>query len=298
MNNNNPLVPHGSVLEQQSKKRSNLVIALVAIGTLHVALIIGLLFQGCKRDEKKADTTTTDTTTNTGVVSGVDTNPFYQSFPPVDTNPMVGGMAQNQGYQPITSPATTAAPVNPVDTAATTPTAVTDAATTATTTTAGALEYKIVSGDTLEKVAKNHSVSLKALTSANPGIDARKLKVGQMIHIPSAEAAKDTATPKVVKSTKSSKTKASAKVRKSEASDSSKSTYTVKAGDTLYKVSRELNVSVKTLRATNKLKSDKLHVGQKLTVPKGSVKVAKSDTASVPKTTEAAPTTSTSPKSQ
>jgi LysM repeat protein len=49
---------------------------------------------------------------------------------------------------------------------------------------AGGVEYTIQSGDTLGKVAANFGVSLDMLLSANPGVQPRYLKVGQIIVIP------------------------------------------------------------------------------------------------------------------
>ena len=45
-------------------------------------------------------------------------------------------------------------------------------------------EYRIRGGDTLIRIAREHSMTLKALTEANPNIDPIKLKIGQVIRIP------------------------------------------------------------------------------------------------------------------
>lgn len=44
--------------------------------------------------------------------------------------------------------------------------------------------HLVQSGDTLYSIARRHGVSLNALRQANPGVDARKLKVGQRINLP------------------------------------------------------------------------------------------------------------------
>lgn len=50
---------------------------------------------------------------------------------------------------------------------------------------------KIKSGDTLSQIAKSKGISLKALLAANPSIkNANKIRVGQSIRIPGAEAGK------------------------------------------------------------------------------------------------------------
>jgi LysM repeat protein len=45
-------------------------------------------------------------------------------------------------------------------------------------------DYAVKAGDTLNKIAKAHGVSLSALEAANPGVDSRRLKIGQKLAIP------------------------------------------------------------------------------------------------------------------
>ncbi|MEN8661890.1 MAG: LysM peptidoglycan-binding domain-containing protein [Lentimonas sp.] len=44
--------------------------------------------------------------------------------------------------------------------------------------------YKIQSGDNFAKIASNKGLSLQALLDANPGVDPRRLQIGQEIKIP------------------------------------------------------------------------------------------------------------------
>ena len=48
--------------------------------------------------------------------------------------------------------------------------------------------------------------------------------------------------------------------------DDDEISYTVKKGDTLYKISNEFNVSINTIKKLNNLNSDSLIVGQKLII--------------------------------
>jgi len=52
------------------------------------------------------------------------------------------------------------------------------------TTADGEIAYKIKSGDTLGKIAKEFGVSLDEIFNANPGIEPRRLRLGQQIIIP------------------------------------------------------------------------------------------------------------------
>lgn len=45
-------------------------------------------------------------------------------------------------------------------------------------------QYMISSGDTLLKIARENGVTLKALSAANPGLDPKKLKPGDVIQVP------------------------------------------------------------------------------------------------------------------
>jgi LysM repeat protein len=157
MNNQNPLVPQSSFLEQKNKYRA-VKIAVFVVLAIHGIGLMALLMQGCQKP------------------------PEIPPPPPEPTN------APPAFVEPTNVPAApsnaAAAPVTPA-----TP-AVTPAATEPTTPAvpAGATEYAIVKGDFLEKIAKKFHVSVKAILDANPGIAPTKLKIGQKLNIPAAAA--------------------------------------------------------------------------------------------------------------
>ena len=72
------------------------------------------------------------------------------------------------------------------------------------------------------------------------------------------------------KSTAGSKSSRSTAARKSSSRKSAPKarTYTVKKGDTLGAVARRNGTSVKALKRANGLKSDLIHINQKLTIPR------------------------------
>lgn len=72
------------------------------------------------------------------------------------------------------------------------------------------------------------------------------------------------------KSTAGSKSSRSTAARKSSSRKSAPkaSTYTVKKGDTLGAIARRNGTSVKALKRANGLKSDLIHINQKLTIPR------------------------------
>ncbi|MGC8829712.1 MAG: LysM peptidoglycan-binding domain-containing protein [Verrucomicrobiia bacterium] len=48
-------------------------------------------------------------------------------------------------------------------------------------------KYTVKAGDTMAAIAKRYGISLNSLTAANPGVDPRRLKVGQTLNIPVKE---------------------------------------------------------------------------------------------------------------
>jgi LysM repeat protein len=151
MNNPNPFVPQGSLLEQE-KRRSRMKLAVFCVLAISVCGLTAMLIQGCKRETENAD-----------------------NNPPVDTNQMV---VADTNASPMEA-SNTAAVVPPIPT---NPPVIVPPLETATT------EYTVVAGDTLGKIAKKSGVTLKALEDANPGIVPTKLKVNQKLVIPATSA--------------------------------------------------------------------------------------------------------------
>lgn len=236
MNNPNPFVPKGSLLDQQSLRRSRLKLAVFCVLTVSVAGLVVLLIQGCKREQPVADTGTPppDLSSN---VAPVATAPL----PPPDTN--------------VVAAPSNAAPVTPTIPPPATPTPLPPPPAAAAAEPAAGTEYVVVAGDTLAKIAKAQGVTLKALEAANPGVDPKKLKLKQKLTIPG----------KAAEATSSAPTAPAATV----VSDAGGESYTVKSGDTLSKVAKRHGVSLKALRAANPkiATTDHIHVGDKLTIP-------------------------------
>lgn len=153
MNNQNPLIPQGSALEQKSKGRARVKIAVFFVLAIHGIGLMALLMQGC--GQSKEPVTPTETTVGSPPPAFVDaTNPpVTTSTPPVVVT----------GQGPVEVPVSPTVP-------------------------AGATEYAIVKGDSFSTIAKQFRVSAKAIADANPGVDSTKLKIGQKIHIPAPAA--------------------------------------------------------------------------------------------------------------
>lgn len=113
-------------------------------------------------------------------------------------------------------------------------------------------DYKVVQGDTFSTIAKKFHVSVNALMAANPGTEPTKLQIGQTLHVPPPAT------------TAASTTSSTAAANDTAAGESM---YTVKSGDTLTSIAAQYKVTVKALRSTNNLTTDRIRVGQKLKIP-------------------------------
>jgi LysM repeat protein len=157
MNNSNPFVPQGSLLDQQNKRRSRMKLGVFCVLALSVTGLLAMLIQGCKREPAETTDNTLMADTNTTAIDNSNNIPSYTTSNSMSALPSV---------------ATSAPPV------AVTPPVVETATT----------EYVVIKGDTLGKIAKKNNVSLKALEAANPGVVPTKLKVGQKISLPAPSA--------------------------------------------------------------------------------------------------------------
>ncbi|AXY24739.1 hypothetical protein CL176_01110 [Suicoccus acidiformans] len=99
--------------------------------------------------------------------------------------------------------------------------------------------HTIVAGDTLWDIARANHMTVKELMDLN-GLTSTNLPIGTILRVN-----KDTKVP-----------------QPSQPSQ----TYTVKAGDYLYKIAKQYGVTVKQLKEWNNLRSNALQVGDKLTI--------------------------------
>jgi len=160
MNNQSPLIPQGSLLENRNKGRARVKIAVFLVLAIHGVGLMALLMQGCKKE---------DPNSASALASSADpTNTPAPTFvEPTNTPPAASNIATAATNVP------TPPPVEPTPPAPTSQLA---------------SDYVIVKGDTFSTVAKKFHVSVKALVDANPAVEPTKLKIGQSIHVPAATA--------------------------------------------------------------------------------------------------------------
>jgi LysM repeat protein len=223
MNNNQPSSSEPVILDAKQQGRSRVKVAVFSVLAVHVAGLTALLFtQGCKRD----------------AVSDIP----HDDAPPLDTNQVYYAETNLppdllQGTNSYVAPVTNAY-VAPTNNSYVAPIS------------AGTTEYVVKSGDSFYTIAKNHGTTIKALSAANPGVDSRRLKIGQKLVLPSAGTVggiSDTHTP--------------------APTVSGDNFYVVKSGDTLSRIATRNNTTVKEIKSLNGLTTDRINVGQKLKLP-------------------------------
>jgi len=227
MNNPNPFLPQGSFLEQKNKARTRVKIAVFFSISLSVMALMALLIQGCRKPNDTAE-------------NGTETN----SVPELPTNPPEMSAASNTAMTalPETNPPTSVPP--PAAPTYTPPPA------------PSAEDYTVIKGDTFASIAKKSNVSVKAIVEANPGVDPKKLKIGQKLHVPAATSAP---TP----------TAAPMAGAPEATTAGGEQTYKVKSGDTLTGIAKHFHVTIKAIQSANSLGTTSIKVGQTLKIPAG-----------------------------
>lgn len=107
---------------------------------------------------------------------------------------------------------------------------------------ASAATVKVAKGDTLSELAVKYNTTVSAIKNEN-NLKSDTIYIGQSLNI--GEKA-------------------------STSSSTSTSKYTVKSGDSLWKIANKYNTTIANLKSWNNLKSDTIYVGQVLVVSKSS----------------------------
>ncbi|MCR8851160.1 C40 family peptidase [Lysinibacillus fusiformis] len=119
--------------------------------------------------------------------------------------------------------------------------------------TAEAATYTVQKGDTLSKIAQNHQVTISEIMKWN-NLSKDTIYVAQLLEI-QKQATSDSKKPSVPStSTKPTTT-----------------SHTVAKGDTLSKIAKQYNVTIKDIMNWNKLEKDTIFIGQVLKVSPGAV---------------------------
>ena len=127
------------------------------------------------------------------------------------------------------------------------------------------IAHKVKSGDYLGKIASRYGVTINQIKSWN-NLRSNSIQIGQTLYIYKNGGGPKTTTAS--NSGKSSGSKSSGSGSSSGSKSSSPVIYTVKSGDSLYKIAQKYpGVSADNIKAANGLKSDAIRAGQKLKIP-------------------------------
>ncbi len=201
---------------------------VLIVVALHVLVIGGIfIFEGCSR-----------TRVQTPDIAATDGQP-EEAITSADSMAMPNGLT----------------PATPIDTAALTPSGLPAPQTVLPQVpppAPAAATYAVKKGDSLWKIAKAEGTTVDELVRANNLSKNSTLQIGQKLTIP---AKTDTGSATL------------AAAAPAAATDAGGLGYTVKSGDSLWKIANQNGITVASLKQANSLSSDKLKIGQKLTIP-------------------------------
>lgn len=116
--------------------------------------------------------------------------------------------------------------------------------------------HSIQSKETLYSVSKHYNVSIESIMDANPGLNSDNFRMGTAIKIPKKQVVTQTTTNANPNPPKQSNT------------PSTPGTHKVKAGETLYSISKLYNLSMQEIGEANpKVRKKGLKEGMSLTIP-------------------------------
>lgn len=235
----NPTVPEGSQLEQKSRARSRVKLAVFFVLSIHVVGLMALLVQGCRPEEQDVPEEILPPTMPTFepvTLPYVDTNQDPVLQRPVTNLPPTYGQPTPE-TSPVMEPGYGA------------PTAVSAPEPMPTVPVMSEPEprtYKIQKGDTYYSIGRQFGVSMNAIQQANPGVDPTRLQLGQVINIPAPAA--PTAAPAPVLG-------------------SGQTVHKVVSGDTLSSIAQRYGTTWQEIQKLNNLPTTNIKVGQELRIP-------------------------------
>ncbi len=137
--------------------------------------------------------------------------------------------------------------------------------------------YTVRSGDTLGAIAKRYRTTPGAIARLNKLKSVTMIHPGQKLRLPGVPSNDNEGTPARASAAGKAPVQAGdqskAQVQPQPAAPAAAgeaTTYTVARGDTLFEIAKKFNTTVDRIKDQNSLKSERLSIGQKLTIPAGS----------------------------
>lgn len=129
------------------------------------------------------------------------------------------------------------------------------------------IDVTINKGDTIGSIARKNKTTVQEIVKLNPEKlkDLKKVQIGWVIKVPAQSSSSSQAATSEANASQSN-TNGSAN---GSASSTSK-TYTVKKGDSLFRIAKQFGVSWKDIQKANDMKSSAIFPGNKLIIPEKS----------------------------
>ena len=121
--------------------------------------------------------------------------------------------------------------------------------------------HKVQPKETWTSVARKYKISLADLQNANSGVSV--LKYNQIIQVPATESNKELSTESIEQEKVQTP---SAQPKPATSTNKGSKYHVVVKGETLYRISRENNVTVEQIKEWNNLSSNNVALGQRLKV--------------------------------
>ncbi|MCL2877539.1 MAG: LysM peptidoglycan-binding domain-containing protein [Acidobacteria bacterium] len=145
--------------------------------------------------------------------------------------------------------------------------------------------YKVRQGDSLYKIGRMFNTTPETLKKLND-LENDKLNIGRILKVPAelpAASVKAAEAPVVQSSLETAANTGNAEhpqIQQAQQARKETQTYTVRQGDTISEIAKSFNIGLKDLTAANNIKnSNKLNIGQVLTIPGNSKTVAETPAA-------------------
>jgi LysM repeat protein len=208
---------------------------------VHVVFFGGLLMQGCKKTTKDESVSGEGDKDSLPEVRAED--PYYSEetaaktlFPDIVKKPEESGGGFNPGAQNDPLESTELNPAQAVELAG-----------------PKTFPHTIVAGDTLYGIASQYGVTTRMLQDANPALDARRLRIGETVEVPSVVPGSEPVESPV------------GVVGGGGNFDGT--LYTVQNGDSLWGIANKNNTTVDALKQVNDLRTGLIHPGKTLKIP-------------------------------
>ncbi|HEX2168368.1 MAG TPA: D-alanyl-D-alanine carboxypeptidase/D-alanyl-D-alanine-endopeptidase, partial [Longimicrobiales bacterium] len=129
--------------------------------------------------------------------------------------------------------------------------------------------HRIARGETLSHVARRYGVTIGTIERANPGLDARRIQVGQLIRVPTdAVVPADTSSASVGQQSTSGQQSATPATPAAPEQPTSARTHTIRSGDTLDAIAKQYGTTVSALQDANPgLNPRRLIPGKSIRIP-------------------------------